>query len=275
MNDGVVVACAQIAPVVGQGEHNRRLARNAVREAVSAGADLVVLPELCTSGYVFESEEEARSLSQPADGPALQDWCEEVAAAGAVVVGGFCELGDDGRLYNSAAVVDGTGVRAVYRKAHLWDREKLVFEPGESLPPVVTTSVGAVGVAICHDVAFPEIFRGLAEQGAEVVAVPTNFPRWAGPDARWATEIAFVRSWAMLNRIFVATCDRSGAERGQEWIGGTVIVDPDGFPVAGPAGPDGPALLTARCDLRLTHDKAWSTRNHAFDDRRPDLYSSR
>ncbi|HEX5468351.1 MAG TPA: nitrilase-related carbon-nitrogen hydrolase, partial [Gaiellaceae bacterium] len=85
----VRIACAQLAPKVGEAEHNRSLAREAVRSAVAAGARLVVLPELCTSGYVFESAEEARSLAQPPDGPALRDWAEEAARGDALVIGGF------------------------------------------------------------------------------------------------------------------------------------------------------------------------------------------
>ena len=130
-----VVAVAQLAPVIGEPERNRRTAAGAVREAVSAGAQLVVLPELCDSGYVFESEQEARDLATPADdGPTLRQWRDLAAAGPTVIVGGFCELGTDGRLYNSAALVDASGTRALYRKSHLWDREKLVFTPGGSRP---------------------------------------------------------------------------------------------------------------------------------------------
>ena len=73
------------------------------------------------------------------------------------MVGGFCELGEDGRLYNSAAVVDATGVLGVYRKIHLWDREKLFFGPGHAAAPVVATRVGRIGVAVCYDLFFPEL----------------------------------------------------------------------------------------------------------------------
>jgi predicted amidohydrolase len=87
--------------------------------------------------------------------------------------------------------------------------------------------------------------------------------------------VALVRSWGLINRVFMAVCDRTGTERGQDWIGGKVIVDPDGFPVAGPAGPHASGLVTARYALRPTHDKAWSERNHAFRDQRPELYGAR
>ena len=82
----VRIACVQLAPEVGEADFNRRLTREAVRTAVSAGARLIVLPELCTSGYVFESAEEARSLAQRPDGPALRDWAEEAGAGDALVV---------------------------------------------------------------------------------------------------------------------------------------------------------------------------------------------
>ena len=78
------------------------------------------------------------------------------------MIGGFAEAGPDGEHYNSAAVVDADGVVVVYRKTHLWDREKLWFRPGEQLPPVIDTAHGRIGVAICYDLEFPELMRHLA-----------------------------------------------------------------------------------------------------------------
>lgn len=268
----IKVTCAQIAPVVGNVTSNRRLVREAVRESVSAGADLIVLPELCTSGYVFESVDEARAMSQPADGGALQDWAEEAARSDAVVVGGFCELGEDSLLYNSAAVVDATGTLAVYRKIHLWDREKLFFEPGRLPAPVVKTRVGSVGVAICHDMWFPEVTRQLASRGADIITLPTNCPRFPRPEGERPMEITLPMALAHLYRIFFATCDRCGTERGFDWVGGSVVVDQNGWLLAGPPPDYGPGLVSATCHLHLAHDKAWNDRNHIFRDRRPDLY---
>ena len=269
----VRVACCQIAPVVGDAEGNRVRAREAVREAVAAGARLVVLPELCTSGYTFESEEEARALAQPADGGALAEWAEEAAAADAVVVGGFAEAGEDGHLYNSAALVDGSGVVAVYRKLHLWDREKLVFEPGREPAPVVETRVGRVGVAICYDLYFPELVRGLALAGADIVALPTNSPRLPRPDGAAPIEITITAAQAHVNRVFFAVCDRCGPERGVEWVGGSVVCDENGWVIAGPPDDFGPGLVVADCELESARDKTWGQRNDAFADRRPDVYT--
>lgn len=268
----VRVACRQFAPVVGDLEANRRLTREAVREAVAAGARLVVLPELCTSGYVFESEAEARACAEPAGGPALRGWSEEAARGEAVVVGGFCELGEDGRLYNSAAVVDGTGVLAVYRKIHLWDREQLVFEPGRECAPVLETPVGRVGVSVCYDLNFPEIARGLALAGADVIVLPTNSPRFPRPERERPMEIVLAMASAHLNHVFFAMCDRCGPERGVEWVGGSVICDEWGWILAGPPENFGPGLVLADCDFSRARDKAWNKRNDVLGDRRPELY---
>jgi predicted amidohydrolase len=270
----VRVACQQLAPTVGDPAGNSRLTRDAVAEAVVAGARLVLLPELSTSGYVFESVDEARACAEPADGPALRGWAEEAALGDAVVVGGFCELGEDGKLYNSAAVVDGNGVVAVYRKIHLWDREQLFFEPGSEPAPVVETRVGRIGVCVCYDLNFPEVARGLALGGADIVAVPTNWPRFPRPEGERPIEVALAMATAHLSHVFLAACDRCGPERGVEWTGGSVVCDEWGWILAGPLEGFGRGLLLADCDLDRARDKAWNERNDAFGDRRPELYGS-
>jgi predicted amidohydrolase len=267
----VRVACQQLAPTVGELEGNRKLTREAVREAVAAGASLVVLPELSTSGYVFESPEEARACAESADGPSLRAW-SEAAGGDAVVVGGFCELGEDGNLYNSAAVVDESGVLAVYRKTHLWDREKLFFEPGNEPPPVLETRSGRIGVCVCYDLNFPEVPRGLALAGADIVAVPTNWPSYPRPEGERPMEAAVAMATAHLNHVFVAACDRCGSERGVEWTGGSIICNEWGWPEAGPIDDYGVGLLVADCDFSRARDKAWNERNDVLGDRRPDLY---
>jgi predicted amidohydrolase len=270
----VRIACAQLAPAVGDAEGNRRLAREAVREAIAAGAGVVLLPELVTSGYVFESAEEARDLAQPVDGPALSDWVEEAARGEAVVIGGFAELGDDGTVYNSAAVIGPAGLLAVYRKAHLWDREKLCFTPGSDEAPVVETPFGRIGVAVCYDLYFPELTRGLAFAGADLVAAPANLPLFPRPDGERPVEIALAQATAHVSKVWVAVCDRAGVERGVEWTGASCIVDPDGWLAAGPVGGYGPGRLEAEADLSLSRDKSWGERNDVRGDLRPELYAS-
>ena len=266
------IACAQVAPVVGDAEGNRRLAREALRAAIEAGARIVLLPELVTSGYVFESAEEARGLAISVE--ELADWAEEAARAEAVIVGGFAELGEDGAVYNSAAVFGPDGLLAVYGKTHLWDREKLCFEPGAEAPPVLETPFGRIGVAVCYDLYFPELTRGLALAGADLIALPANLPLFPRPDGERPVEIALAQATAHVNKVWVAVCDRAGPERGVEWTGASCIVDPDGWLAAGPVDGYGEGILHADCDLALAREKAWGERNDVRKDLRPELYAS-
>jgi len=193
--------------------------------------------------------------------------------ADAVVIGGFCELGADGRLYNSSALVDRDGVQAVYRKLHLWGEESRWFTPGEQTAPVVTTRHGRIGLAICYDIEFPELTRGLALEGAELIALPANWPYdTAPPDGRPILH-SLAAITAYFSRVFVAVCDRCGTERGVEFEGASVIAGPDGSLCAGPIKSRGSAILYADCDLTDARDKRTSGRNDAFADRRVDRYA--
>jgi 5-aminopentanamidase len=268
----VTVACCQLGPRIGELEHNRALARRAVETAARDGAQVIVLPELCSSGYVFADADEARRLAEPADGPTVSEWADLARSLGVVVVGGFCELDPDGLVRNSAALLDADGVRAIYRKAHLWDREGLVFTAGSEPPPVLDTAFGRIGVMVCYDLEFPEWARIAALEGADLVCAPVNWPAVPRPDGERPGEVVRVQAAAATNRVFIAACDRVGAERGVDWIGGSVIVDVDGFPLAGPAASGETVTVVARCSLDDARDKRLNERNDVLADRRPELY---
>jgi 5-aminopentanamidase len=272
MGLGVRIACCQLSPDVERPARNPALAREAIAAAVAGGAQIVVLPELSNSGYVFRAAAEAEAAAVPRDGELLREWSEEAGRGDALVVGGFCERGPDGRLYNSSALVDGEGVAAVYRKLHLWGEEARWFSPGEEPAPVVDTRYGRIGLAVCYDIEFPELTRGLALEGAELIALPANWPHGeAPPDGRPILH-SLAAVTAYLNRVFVAVCDRSGSERGVEFEGGSVIADPDGWLRAGPVENRGEETLSADCDLSIARDKRTSPTNDAFADRRPSRY---
>lgn len=249
------VACLRLSPTLGDVAANLAMVRRAL---AAVSADVVVLPELVTSGYVFSSAEEAAACAISPD--ALASWGE----SGAIVIGGFCERGDDGRLYNSAAVVDASGVLAVYRKTHLWDRERLIFTPGSELPPVLDTRFGRIGVLVCYDLEFPEMPRTLALRGAELLCVPVNWPVVERPPAgEHPPEQLTAMSAARVNRVFIAVCDRVGSERGVEWVGGTAVIDENGW-IAGTAAAD--------IDFARARNKVFNGLSDAFADRRPELY---
>lgn len=217
------IVCRQLAPRIASLRANHEFSVGAIRESVAAEADVVILPELVTSGYVFTSREEATSVAIDPAHPLLADWAAEAARGPSLVVGGFCELAADGLLYNSAAVVDGSGLLAVYRKTHLWDSKKLIFEPGTQAPPVVETRLGRIGVLIGYDLEFPELTRSLALRGADLIAVPINWPLVDRPPGERPPEVIIAMAAARTNRIFIACCDRTGSERGQEWTAGTAV----------------------------------------------------
>lgn len=276
--EGARVVCAQVAPEIGDPGRNREIATEAIKQAREAGGQIIVLPELMTSGYFLEPGE-ARDAAELPTGASVSAWMRALAGSDAIVIGGFCELGEGGQIHNSAAVVNADGVMAVYRKAHLWDAEPALFTPGVSPAVVVETRWGRVGIAVCYDLFFPEVLRSLAVQGACLLAVPTNSAaatskaEGSAPD-REAIGHAVARSGAYLNRVYIAVCDRYGDERGHSWNSRSSIIDLEGQFLAGPV-PYERTLLVADCNLSMALNKQWDgTRNDALGDRRPELYTA-
>jgi 5-aminopentanamidase len=279
VSETLTVACCQTVPDVEHPATSAAQARSALRAAIELGAQIVILPELAHSGYIFNSAEEARAVAVPAGGELLASWAAEAARGDAVVIGGFCELADDGRVFNSAAVVDASGVLAVYRKLHLWNDEASWFSPGEQPAPVVPTRHGRIGVGVCYDIEFPELTRGLALAGAELIALPTNWPRetlvaGAGQRAGEPTPHLLARATAYFSHVYVAVCDRGGDERGVGFQGASIIADPRGVPLASAVPGAAAETVFASCDLTATRDKRTGPRNDAMEDRRPEYYLS-
>lgn len=269
-----MVAVAVIQPhlAVGDVAGNRQHLDAGLDEAVTAGARIVVHTELAPCGYVFDGYDELLSVAETVDGPTITGWAAAAERHDLVIAGGFAER-CDGHVHNSAVIVDATGVRAVYRKAHLWDTEKLIFTPGDDLPPVVDTVHGRIGLMICYDMEFPEWVRAVALRGAQLLAVPTNWPAYPIPDGQDPEILAKIRANASINHMAVAAADRVGDERGVGWLGRSTIVDADGYYLAGPASVTDPAVLVAQVDLTASDNKQISPRNNLITDRRPELYA--
>jgi predicted amidohydrolase len=246
----------------------------AIAEGLGAGAQVIVLPELANSGYVFASAAEARVAAEPADGELLAGWASALGGSDAVLVAGFCELAEDGTVFNSSALLDAGGVRAVYRKLHLWGEEPRWFARGAEPAPVIDTAHGRIGLGVCYDLEFPELTRGLALGGAELIALPTNWPREQDGARPGGLAILSVLASAAAyhSKVFVAVCDRCGVERGLAFEGGSLIADRDGQLIAGPVDGHGPGTLFAECELGAARLKRSGPHNDAFADRRPEHY---
>jgi predicted amidohydrolase len=265
------IAVVQTVPEFGAVERNRRATVEAVE--ANADADLIVLPELATSGYVFESHAEVDAAAEPTDGPTAAAWADVAAKTDTWVVGGFPER-DGAATYNSSLIVSPDGVEGVYRKVHRWNEEKRWFEPGEAVP-TFQTPFGRLGVQICNDLWFPELTVTQAQAGVDVIAVPTNWvPETPKRPAGWTMGVHQAVAAANANRVFVACADRAGTERGITFEGQSVVVDPDGIPIAGPLPDTGSHTATADCDLRRARDKALTERDDVLADRRPDVYET-
>jgi len=269
----VRIACVQMAPVIGDVDANRSRSLQLIEQAAAQGAQLVVLPELTNSGYVFANRQEAFALAEPLpDGPTAQAWTALAQRLGIYLVAGIAEHAGD-RLYNSALVTGPQGYIGTYRKLHLWDEENQFFEPGNLGLPVFHTELGCLGVAICYDGWFPEVYRLLALQGVDIVAVPTNWP--SSPETPDNPRIAHALAvaGAHSNGLIVACADRSGTERGQYFVGSSLIVDSQGRVAGDPASADQEEVLIAQVDVQAARRaRRVNAFNHVLHSRRLDVY---
>ena len=265
------VAACQVRIDIDDPETTWRAATTAVREAARAGAEVVVLPELTCAGSAFESVAEAVSRAEVANGPSAVRMGGLSAELGVVLIFGFVESNPGGeRPYNSLMVLDRGEPLAVYRKTHLWDQEKLIFEAGDEIAPVIDTSAGRLAAMICYDLEFPEMVRDVTRRGAQLITVPANWPVVPKPADERPVEVTKAQAGAAANRVFIAIADRCGPERGVDWFGSSVICDLHGFPVAGPATGE-PVVLLADLDLAQADDKRLGPHNDALSDLRLDL----
>ncbi len=230
----------------------------------SERADLMVLPELCNSGYHFTDRDQAWSTSE-AIGQSrfiayLTAKCRD---ADLFIVSGFNER-EGTHLYNSAVLVGPEGYVGRYRKCHLFMNEKDYFQPGDEGLPVFDTGKFRVGILICFDWIFPEVWRILALKGADIICHPSNLvlPGMAQKA---------IPLHAMTNRIFIVTANRVGTERDLTFTGRSIIADPKGDVIL-EGSETGEEIRIREITLGLAREKMITLRNHLFHDRRPELY---
>ncbi len=251
MNRGELVAAAIQMSSTPDKEENKVVAARLVREAASAGADLVALPELWSCHGL---DKVYRENAEPVPGPTTDFLGDLAREFGVYLLGGSILEGQPGaeRLSNTSTFFDPSGeLTAVYHKIHLFDvkapdREYLEsanISPGDE---VVTAKAGAaiLGLSVCYDVRFPELYRLLALRGAEILAVPAAFTLQTGKD-HWEL---LLRARAVENQAYVVAPAQWGQKADGRWTyGRSMIVDPWGTVLATCPDRDGYAL--ARLDL--------------------------
>ncbi len=265
------IAVVQMDVKIQDKAENLRKIHDRLNMAARAGARIVLFPECALTGYCFESLEEARPVAETVPGPSTESLARAARELNCTVIAGMLELSQK-NLFNAAAVVSPAGVLGTYRKVHLpylgIDR---YAKPGDVPFHVFTTLHGKVGVNICYDCSFPEPGRVLKLKGAELLAIPTNWP--AGSDTYQHVPSAR----AIENHIFVAAANRVGEERGVRFAGRSQIVDFTGKMLA-EAGETEETILEAEVDLvAASHNRVtripglWEFDRIA--DRRPEMYA--
>lgn len=271
----VTVAAVQMSYNLGEKAATLKKTLDKIESAAAAGAKLIVLPELCTSGYVFNSREEAVSLAEEIpNGETVKAWEAMAKEKDIYICGGMVEK-DGVNLYNSAVLIGPDGFIGKFRKMHLWDEDKLWFEPGDLGIPVFHTPIGRIAIIICYDMWFSEMWRIAAMKGADIVCVPTNWvkietlPENVQSMAPYMAMVA-----ANTNCMFVVCADRVGYERGVTFPGLSLIVGPTGWPSAGPASTEKEEILYHTCNLSDARKYNWAPHTVLFRDRRTDYYDS-
>lgn len=264
------VACAaQIEVALFETARNRETAVAAVERAAERGAELVVLPELANLGYVDGHRPEfmrrVYEHAEPVPGPFTEAVAEAASRHGVHVVVGVAERHPrlTGVLCNSVVLAGPDGSLRVQRKTHVPREEKHYFAPGSELEPF-HTEIGAIGLLVCADNAFPEATRLLALRGAEVIAVVYCAQRLR--NERLYQCMAATRAYE--NQVFLVGANRTGRQGDLDFGGASCIAGPDGSVLAALDSKAGLAIATLD-EERLLAERLRQTR---FRDRRPELY---
>jgi predicted amidohydrolase len=232
-------------------------------------ADLLVLPELANSGYMYAAPVDLAPFAEPGDGsgPFLTALRGLAGRTGGVIVTGLAERGEAG-LFNSAVAVSAEGVRALYRKTHLFFEEQDLFLPGDTGFGVFEHAGARIGMMICFDWYFPESARTLALRGSQILAHPANLVL---PHCQTAMVTR-----CLENRVYAITTNRWGTEtlgeKSLTFTGASQLMSPLGVRLL-QAPVEGDCVLLAEIDPAAADDKRPTTRNHLLNDRRPEMYA--
>lgn len=256
------IGCIQFAPILGDPAATMKKLEILLPQA--QGADLLVLPELCNSGYNFKNTsqawENAETIQDSQFISFLQGQCAKFHLH---IVSGFNEK-NGSALFNSAVLVGPKGFIGKYQKLHLFFNEKDFFNPGTTGLPVFQIGDYKVGIQICFDWMFPESWRVLTLESAEIICHPSNLVL---PGlAQRAVPIH-----AMVNRVFTITANRIGSEGDLTFTGLSTIANPQGE-VIQQATPDAEQILMIDIDIAQARNKQITPRNHVLKDRLPAEY---
>jgi N-carbamoylputrescine amidase len=272
------VAVVQFDPQVGTQNRQSNLdnSLSLALQAVNNGANLIVLPELANTGYLFSNRQDAFEHAESIpDGPSIRAWMDFARDRQVYLVTGLAER-EGMQLFDTAVLLGPDGLIGKYRKAHLWNKEKLWFTPGNLGFPVFETPIGRIGLLICWDIWFPEVPRILTQQGADIICSLNNWV-WTPPplfdEAGKCMASYLTMTAAHVNNVFIAAANRIGEEHGGRYLGCSLIAGTNGWPIGKVASPNEQAILYADIDLSSARSAPiWNDLNDLQRDRRIDLY---
>ena len=255
----------QFAPTFGKVASNLSIIVSALR---NAEADIIVLPELPFTGYLFQDRSELTSLAEdPSTSDAVSSLIALCRDRDFFVITGFAEKSAD-KIFNSALVIGGDGVLHTYRKLHLFDTEKEYFDPGDTPLETIALRGAKIGIMVCFDWAFPEVARVLALKGADLLCHPSNLV------LTYCQQSMLTR--CLENSVFAVTANRFGSDirpRGTvTFTGQSQIVAPKGELVYRARSGD-EELYVAGIDVKKSRDKWMTKQNELLEDRRPEYYT--
>ena len=258
------VGFVQFEPLFGEVDKNIEKAEKLID---GADADLLVLPELFNTGYVFTSKEEVIALSEEIPkGKTTQALMKMAKNKDVFLVAGLAEKKGD-KYFNSAVIVSPQGYLGTYRKIHLFFEEKLWFDPGDGNFEVYDIGPYKFGVMICFDWFFPEAMRALSLKGAHIICHSSNLVLPFCQDA--------MKTRCLENHVFAITSNRTGVEtrgeRSLQFTGKSQIISPRAE-VMCQAGGDTEEVGIVEVDLTIAADKQLNEYNNLFEDRRPEFY---
>ncbi len=265
------VAAIQYEPALGEKEKNVTDLLRLTEEAARYGARLIVMPEMATTGYCWESRAEIAPFVEPIPGPTTGRFQELAARYDCYIVVCLPEVDPATNVYyNSLALVGPEGIRGRYRKIHSYIAEPRWARDGDLGMPVWETPLGRLAGLICMDIEYFEAARIPALHGADVLLFPTNWLDEKSPSSRWMAR-------AFENRVYLIAANRYGLERGTQFSGGSCILNPDGSIQS--YLDSGEGIVYGEVDLEQCRDKGWGgTKDevvgNCLADRRPAEYIS-
>lgn len=234
-------AAIQYEPVFAEKTRNLDALLALAKQAARAGAKLIVLPEMATTGHGFRNRSEIAPLVEPVpEGPTVRAFADLAAQFHVHIVVGMPEVdSENGAFYNAAVLVGPQGYIGHYRKTHTHVDDTRWARDGDLGLPVFATELGRIGVQICLDIDYCEPSRVQALAGADVIALLAN---WQGDRTVW-------RARAIENGLYMVVANRWGEERGERYCGYTEVIDPSGTILNMLSMGDGLALAEVDTDM--------------------------